>query len=114
MKSPKRLYSAEHIAAGVGMVGRLQQHVLAVAPTSIGPLSALNAPPSQLASLPEIMEGHCAGCREKKAFQVEGSDQMSNGTLRKYGKGVCGHTVSTFVSAPQKVFASGATQDAGS
>jgi hypothetical protein len=34
----------------------------------------------------------------KKMFQVEGTDTMANGALRKYGKGVCGHKLSTFVS----------------
>jgi len=105
MKSPPRLYNAASIAQGVHAVSQLQQHVLSVAPTSIGPLAALDTQTSPLASLPEIMEGYCPGCRAKKSFPVDGSEPMPNGAIRKYGKADCGHTISAFTS--------GVHQDAG-
>jgi hypothetical protein len=97
MRQPKRLYSASHIADGVRAVARLQQRVLKEAPMSAGPLAALAPPPVEPgAEPPEIAEAHCHGCKEKKTFQVEGSDTMKNGALRKYGTAVCGHKVSVF------------------
>jgi hypothetical protein len=103
MKAPRRIYAASHIADGVRAVGRLQQRVLKEAPMSAGPLAALAPqPPAEAGAEPvELREAHCHACGEKKAFQVEGTDTMSNGALRKYGKGACGHKLSTFVSGKE-------------
>lgn len=64
---------------------------------SAGPMTALAPPPTKAGEEPpELAEAHCHGCKEKKIFQVEGTDQMKNGALRKYGTAVCGHKVSVF------------------
>lgn len=99
----KRLYNADKIAAGVQTVHKLQQHVMKVAPMSAGPLAALNpaVAPTSAEPTAELIEAHCHGCGEKKTFQVENTDTMKNGALRKSGKGVCGHRLSTFVSGSQ-------------
>jgi hypothetical protein len=103
MRAPRRLYEASHIADGVKLVAKLQQRVLKEDPMSAGPLTALKPPPPAEAGAEpvELREAHCHACGEKKAFQVEGTDTMANGALRKYGKGACGHKVSTFVSGKE-------------
>lgn len=98
-RRPARLYRASHIADGVKSVAALQQQVLKAAPMSAGPMAALAPPPTPAgAEAPEMLEAHCHGCKDKKVFQVENSEVMKNGAVRKSGKGVCGHNVSTFVS----------------
>lgn len=100
MKTPNRIYRASHIADGVRAVAKLQQHVLKHAPMSAGPLAALAPPPAAAGEEPpELAEAHCHGCKGKKTFQVEQTDTMKNGALRKSGTAVCGHKVSTFASA---------------
>lgn len=106
MRTPRRIYRASHIADGVRAVAKLQQRVLEAAPMSAGPMAALAPPPVKPGEEPpELLEAHCHGCKEKKTFQVEGTDTMKNGALRKYGTAVCGHKVSTF--APGERAASG-------
>jgi hypothetical protein len=99
MRSPRRIYRASHIADGVRAVASLQQRVLKEAPMSAGPMAAL-APPAPTAGAEpvELAEAHCHAHGEKKTFQVEQTDTMKNGALRKSGTAVCGHKVSTFVS----------------
>jgi hypothetical protein len=97
MRTPQRIYRASHIADGVRLVAKLQQRVLKEAPMSAGPLTALAPPaPAAGAEAPELAEAHCHGCKGKKTFQVEGTETMENGALRKHGTAVCGHKVSTF------------------
>jgi hypothetical protein len=93
---PKRLYQAHDMAAGIRAVHELGVKALQMAPAAVGPLSALVPKPVAGQEQPELAEAHCHGCKEKKTFQVEGTDTMPNGALRKYGKGVCGHKLSTF------------------
>lgn len=100
MKSPKRLYEASHIAAGVKAVAKLQQKVLEINPMAAGPMRALATQPGQ-EEPPEQLEGHCLGCQTKRVFNVEGESTMPNGAIRKHGKSDhpdCSHTVSTIVS----------------
>ena len=96
------MFTAEHMVRGIQAVAALQRRVLAEDPMAAGPLNALrpHAPTSSGPAAPpaELLEAHCHGCGGKKAFQVEGEDQMPNGAIRKYGKAICGHRVSTFVS----------------
>jgi hypothetical protein len=102
VKSPGRLFHAHHMAEGAKGVMALQQEVLKAAPMSAGPLAALAPQPAAAgAEAPELREAHCHSCKEKKSFQVEGEDTMPNGAIRKYGKGVCGHKLSTFVSGKE-------------
>jgi hypothetical protein len=108
MKAFKRFYRKEHVAEGVKTVAELQSRVMQEAPMSAGPLAALAPKPAPAgAEQPELAEAHCHGCGEKKTFQVEGTDTMKNGALRKYGKGVCGHKLSTF--APGEKATSGSS-----
>lgn len=105
MKAPGRLFHAHHMAQGAQGVMALQQQVLKAAPMSVGPLAALAPPPPAAtgagADPIELREAHCHGCGEKKNFQVEETETMKNGALRKSGKGVCGHKLSTFVSGKE-------------
>ena len=99
MKSPPRLFHAHHMHEGAKAVQALQQQVLKIDPMAAGPLAALKPDPAPAGQEPiELLEAHCHGCKEKKTFQPEGEEKMKNGAIRKYGKGVCGHTLSTFVS----------------
>jgi hypothetical protein len=99
MKAFKRFYRKEHVAEGVKTVAELQQRVMQEAPMSAGPLAALAPKPAPAgAEQPELAEAYCHAHKEKKTFQVEGTDTMKNGALRKYGTAVCGHKVSTFVA----------------
>jgi hypothetical protein len=112
MRSPKRLYTAEHIAGGVKTVAKLQQRVLQEAPMSSGPLAQLAPPPPAAAGAeaeqPEVLAGHCLTCKTKRGFTVEGEEKMKNGAIRKYGTSTeqgCGHRVSHFVSGAQEAAA---------
>jgi hypothetical protein len=109
VRSPKRPYTAEHIAAGVQTVAKLQQHVLSEAPMSFGPLAALAPPPpGDPGEQPEVLAGHCLTCKTKRGFTVEGEEKMKNGAIRKYGTSTengCGHRVSHFVSGAQEAAA---------
>jgi hypothetical protein len=97
MKAPRRIFTADHIAQGVGMVTELQQEALKVAPNMSGPMSRVPlAVP--MADETETLEGHCLTCKGKQQFQVEGEQKMKNGAIRKYGKCGSGHTMSHFVS----------------
>lgn len=105
MKRPKRVYTANHMAAGVGLVGALQQRVLKEAPMSSGPLAALAPAPATAKGgaeeEPEILAGHCLNCGTKRAFKVEGEQALKNGAVRKYGtseEAGCGHQISHIVS----------------
>lgn len=99
MRSPPRLFHAAHMHEGAKAVAQLQQQVLKTDPMAAGPLAALKPAPAPAGADPiELIEAHCHGCGEKKTFQPEGEQKMSNGAIRKFGKGVCGHTLSTFVS----------------
>ena len=97
MKSPQRVYTAEHIAKGVKTVAALQAKAVSMAPHKFGPMAALQ---EETQPQPELMKAHCLGCKTKKEFAVEGKEKMKNGTVRHYGKctGGCGQTISTFVS----------------
>ena len=87
------------MADGVRAVAGLQQHVLKVDPMSAGPLAALKPQPAPAgAEPPELLEAHCLGCGGKKNFNVEGEEKTKTGAIRKWGKGACGHSLSTFVS----------------
>lgn len=99
MRSPKRIYSASHVAEGVKTVARIQLATLAAHPDSAGPLANVR-PQAPTGPHPpaELHEAHCHSCKEKKAFVSEGNEKMANGAIRHYGTGACGHRVSTFVS----------------
>lgn len=99
-RKPSRIFTARHMADGVRSVAALQQHVLQEAPASVGPLQALMP---QGEEQPEMLKGHCHGCKTKKEFAVEGEEKMKNGAIRKYGKctGGCGGTISMFVAGTQ-------------
>jgi hypothetical protein len=96
---PKRMYRAEHMRQGIAAMTRIQQ---AMDPD--GKLMAKRIPGAEelfAAPPPEVLEAHCLACKGKKNFTVEGEEKMKNGTLRKYGKSDCGHSLSLFVSGKQ-------------
>jgi hypothetical protein len=97
-KTPKRLFTADHIQDGVQTVAGLQQEALKIAPHMAGPMSRI---PMQPQPEQEMLEGHCLQCKGKKQFAVEKETKMKNGTIMKQGKSDCGHMVSTFVSGAQ-------------
>lgn len=103
-RKPKRFFSAEHIANGVKAVGKLQQKALAIAPTMAGPMARVpTTPPPE--EMPEVLEGHCMGCKGKSKFEVEGEEKMKNGAIRKYGKcqaDGCGGKMNLFVSGAKE------------
>jgi hypothetical protein len=97
MKKPRRLYRAEHVAAGVQGVSQLQHVLLENHPTAAGPMAAA---PLDSGPTPELLEGHCLGCQTKRQFTVDGEETMKNGAVRKYGKCTgsgCSRTISMFV-----------------
>jgi hypothetical protein len=75
-------------------------------PEVAGPLSKI--PTRQMGNgenMVEEAEGHCTSCKTKSKFDVEGTDTMKNGALRKYGKcksDGCGRGMSVFASGKPK------------
>lgn len=102
-RKPKRLYTANDMADGVSAVHQLGLAAIKINPAASGPLAAVptlggaGSGPGPV----ELLEAHCHGCGGKKTFQPEGEEVMENGAIRKHGTAVCGHAVSTFVSAAQ-------------
>lgn len=103
MRSPKRLYSASHIANGVQTVAKLQQKVLEIDPMAAGPMRALKPPPAPAGQEepPEQMDGYCIGCKTKRNFTVADRKPLPNGAVLHTGVSNhpdCSHTVTRIVS----------------
>jgi hypothetical protein len=97
MRSKKRDWDAEKMA---GLVGVVHQEGIKTAPQR---LLAHMAPPAE-EEQPEMAEGHCLGCKQKRQFQVENTRTMKNGVLQKSGKCTgpsCTRTISTFIKGAQ-------------
>ena len=101
-RTPKRVWTASHIADGVRTVSAIQQHVLKNDPMSAGPLKAL-AQPGTAEDAQERLTAHCVSCGDKRDFAVEGEEVMKNGAVRKFGTcdTGCGGKISTFVSSKE-------------
>jgi hypothetical protein len=102
---PQRIYTGQHMEHAVRHVASLRALQLSGEMTEpLIPAHAQihgSAPQQQTqpAPAPEMAEGHCLKCRGRKSFQVEQSEKMSNGAVRKSGKCLepgCNTTVSTF------------------
>lgn len=93
----KRFYNHETIEKGVSLIQGVRQAVL---PQGF-PVFERHQQDMRAEQQPaiETQIGHCTGCRGPKNFEVEGSETMKNGALRKHGKCPdCGRGMSTFVS----------------
>lgn len=85
---PRRLYTAHDMAKSVGLISDLRQKSFDYVPMAT---QAMGPVPTH--------EGHCIGCKTKKTFNIEGTDQMKNGAVRHYGACPdCGKTVSAFAA----------------
>lgn len=97
MRKPSRLYTAQDMANGVQVVHGLGLKAIQANPTAMGPLAALQ----QAEPAPEMAEGHCFGCQDKKQFTVAKKTQMKNGAIQASGPCAepgCSATVSTIMS----------------
>src|ERR1700692_2262902 len=94
-RKPRRIYTPQHIVAGIKAVSKLQAAAIDFVPPTIPAAGGQEV-------APETHNGYCVKCREKKEVVTEGKKATKSSAMRPHGPCPdCGTQVSAFVSGAQ-------------